>query len=158
MIGEVCHFVDYLQCVSGANPTEVFARAISGSLGKYRSDDNVAITVSMDDGSVGTIMYSALGTKTYSRERVELFWDESAAVIEDFRLLEFARGSKKEHKKLSGQDMGYRKEIADFIHGSASDSQTNFERAAVTTLTTFAILDSLKKRRPVTVQKLKRGR
>lgn len=158
VIGEVCHFVDYLQFVSGANPTEVFATAISGSLGKYKSDDNVAITIALADGSVGTITYTALGTKTFSRERVELFWDESVAVIEDFRVLEFARGSKKERQKLSSQDMGYRKEMAEFIHGSAAVSQMNFERAVATTNTTFAILNSLKKRRPVKIQNIKGAR
>ena len=152
IVGEACHFVDYLQRLTGANPTEVFASAISGSLGKYRPDDNVAITLTLADGSVGTIMYSALGTKTYSRERVEVFWDESVAVIEDFRVLEFARGAKKERKKLSSQDMGYRREMTEFIHGASSASRPNFDRALATTHATFAVLESLREHRPVTIQ------
>jgi predicted dehydrogenase/threonine dehydrogenase-like Zn-dependent dehydrogenase len=152
IVGEVCHFIDYIQFLSGSDPTEVFASAIFGSLGKYRADDNVAITVSLSDGSVGTIIYTALGTRSLSRERVELFWDESAAVLEDFRVLEIARGSGKKRHKLSSQDMGYGKELAEFVHGPASSAKSNFERALMTTRATFAILASLKERRPVGIQ------
>ncbi len=125
--------------------------AISGDLGKYRADDNVAATISFADGSVGTITYTALGTRGFSRERIELFWDESAAAIEDFRILEFARGSKKERKKLSGQDMGYKGELTRFFHGPASEGRSNFEKALATTRTTFGILESLRSRQPVQV-------
>jgi predicted dehydrogenase len=158
IIGEGCHFVDLLQRLTGANPTEVFASAISGALGKYRPDDNVAITLTLGDGSVGTIMYSALGTKTFSRERVEVFWDESAAVIEDFRMLEFVHGARKERKKLSSQDMGYKKEMSEFIHGSSALARPNFERAIATTQATFACLESLKEHRPVAVPDIKGAR
>jgi len=157
IIGEVCHFVDYIQFLTGSDPTVTYASAISGSLGKYKPDDNVGITLSLADGSVGTITYTALGTKTYSRERVEFFWDESAAVIEDFRTLQFASGSKKEHKKLSSQDMGYRKEVAEFIHGPATMSRKNFARALATTNTTFAIVESLKDRKPVEIAEVKQA-
>ncbi len=158
IIGEGCHFVDFLQRLTGSNPKEVFASAISGTLGKYKPDDNVAITLTMEDGSVGTIMYSALGTKTFSRERVEVFWDESAAVIDDFRTLEFVHGSRKERKKLSSQDMGYNAEMGAFIHGPAALALTNFERSIATTRATFAVLESLKERRPVTIPDLKGDR
>jgi predicted dehydrogenase/threonine dehydrogenase-like Zn-dependent dehydrogenase len=158
IVGEACHYVDFLQRITGSNPTEVFASAISGALGKYRADDNVSITLTLGDGSVGTIMYSALGTKTFSRERIEVFWDESAAVIEDFRMLEFVHGARKERKKLSGQDMGYKKEMSEFIHGSSALSRPNFERAVATTQATFASLESLKERRPVALPDIKGAR
>ncbi|MCX6142880.1 MAG: bi-domain-containing oxidoreductase [Ignavibacteriales bacterium] len=156
IIGEVCHFVDYLQLLTGSVPTMTYASAISGSLGKYKPDDNVAIVLSMADGSVGTITYTALGTKNFSREKVELFWDESAAVIEDFRMMQFASGSGKERKKLSSQDMGYRKELAEFFHGTTATSRKNFADALATTNTTFAIVESLKQRRPVDIEEVKR--
>jgi predicted dehydrogenase len=157
IIGEVCHFVDYIQFLTGSEPTVTYASAISGTLGRFKSDDNVAITLSLADGSVGTITYSALGSKTFSRERVELFWDDSAAVIEDFRILQFAGGSRKEHKKLSSQDMGYRKEVAEFVHGPAAASRKNFARALATTNTTFAIVESLKDRKPVEIEEVKQA-
>jgi hypothetical protein len=110
----------------------------------------------MADGSVGTITYTALGTKNFSRENVELFWDESAAVIEDFRTMQFASGSGKERKKLSSQDMGYRKELSEFFHGTTTSSRKNFADALATTNTTFAIVESLKQRRPVDIEEVKR--
>jgi predicted dehydrogenase len=156
IVGEVCHFVDYIQFLTGSDPSMTYASAISGTLGKYKPDDNVAITLSLADGSVGTITYTALGTKNFSREKVELFWDESAAVLEDFRMMEFVSGSSKERKKLSTQDMGYRKEVAEFIHGPVAIAQKNFARALSTTNTTFAIVESLKDRKPVEIEKIKR--
>jgi predicted dehydrogenase/threonine dehydrogenase-like Zn-dependent dehydrogenase len=113
--GEVCHFIDFLLHLAGSEPIRTNAVSINGSTGKYRSDDNLAITLTCADGSLGNIIYTAKGAKSFSRERVEVFCEDSVAVIEDFRLAQIIQaGRNRKIKKLS-MDMGYQGELEFFF-------------------------------------------
>ena len=115
MLGEVCHFIDFLLHLAGSGPIRINAISINGSTGKYRPDDNLAITLTCADGSLGNIIYTAKGTKSFSRERVEVFCEDSVAVIEDFRLGQIIQaGRTRKIKKLS-MDMGYQGELEFFF-------------------------------------------
>jgi predicted dehydrogenase/threonine dehydrogenase-like Zn-dependent dehydrogenase len=108
--GEVCHFVDFLSYLAGAQPLEVQALPLAHS-GIY-SDDNVVVTLRFANGSLGTIHYVANGDKSFSKERVEVFGGGGAAVLEDFRTLELVRnGKRRTVKSRLGQDKGHKAEI-----------------------------------------------
>lgn len=151
IIGEVCHFVEYLRFLSGAEPTEVFAESIGGRTGKYSREDNISVSIRFSDGSLGTILYTALGSKVFSRERVEVFSDESVYVLEDFRSLEIIKGSRKDRRRLWNQNMGYVEELRAFLHGGPDDGFKNFLHAAISTKATFAIVESLRTHSPITI-------
>jgi predicted dehydrogenase len=106
IIGEVCHFVDFLTFLTGTLPKRVDARALPGD-GRYR-DDNVIITLEFADGSLGTITYVASGDAAFPKERVEIFGGGTIAVLDDFRRLELVqRGRKKVHRSRLRQDKGH---------------------------------------------------
>jgi predicted dehydrogenase len=151
IIGEVCHFIDLLQFITSEVPVDVFASSIGGDTGRFAVEDNVEISVGFSGGSLGTITYTALGTKTFSRERVEVYCDESVAVLEDFRRLEFIKGAKKKSTKLWSQDVGYFNELEHFLKVSASDFEKVLHDAVLTTLTTFAAVSSLRTHKNVAV-------
>jgi predicted dehydrogenase/threonine dehydrogenase-like Zn-dependent dehydrogenase len=151
IIGEVCHFIDLLQFITSEVPVEVFASSIGGNTGRFAVEDNVELCVRFSGGSLGTITYTALGTKTFSRERVEVYCDESVAVLEDFRRLEFVKGAKKKNTKLWSQDVGYFNELEHFLKASPSDSEKMLHDAVFTTLATFAAVRSLRTRKGVVV-------
>lgn len=113
--GEVCHFLDFLLYMAGSEPVQVHATAISGSLGKYRPDDNLSITLTLKDGSVGTIIYTAKGSKSFSRERFEVFCEESVGIIEDFRRAQLVQGGRTRQLKKFSMDMGYQAEMEVFL-------------------------------------------
>lgn len=115
LLGEVCHFIDFLQFLCDSRAVQVQVNAIGGALGKYRADDNIILTLKFADGSIGTITYSAKGSKAYSRERVEVFGEESIGVLEDFRRLDLVKGGKSKKERLFSMDMGYLKEMEYFI-------------------------------------------
>ncbi len=71
ILGEVCHFVDFLCFLAGACPVEVQAQTV-GNPGQY-SMDNVVATLKFANGTLGTISYLANGDKSASKERVEVF-------------------------------------------------------------------------------------
>jgi len=113
ILGEVCHFIDFLTFLSGARPTEVQTRSLT-SLEPY-SGDNVIISLRFANGSVGTISYLANGDRSYSKERVEVFGGGAAAVLEDFRRLELVRhGRKRTFRSPFRQDKGHRAELEAF--------------------------------------------
>ena len=93
VVGEVCHFVDFLTFLVGAPPVEVQSEPLMNP-GNY-SNDNVICSIRFADGSRGTISYLANGDKSYSKERVEVFGGGTVAVLEDFRRLELLSGGKK---------------------------------------------------------------
>jgi predicted dehydrogenase/threonine dehydrogenase-like Zn-dependent dehydrogenase len=154
IIGEVCHFVDYLQFLVGSDPVEVHAMSIHGETGRFLEQDNVALSVSFADGSLGTITYTALGSKAFSRERVEVFSDETVAVLEDFRKLELVRGARRRTKRLWNQDKGFRQEVETFLSADPERGREIFREAVLTTLTTFAAVESLRRRKPVLVERV----
>jgi predicted dehydrogenase len=114
ILGEVCHFVDFLCFLAGAFPVEVQAQTV-GNPGQY-SMDNVVATLKFANGTLGTISYLANGDKSASKERIEVFGGGSVAILEDFRRLELVRNGRKEITRARfGQDKGHKTEMQAFV-------------------------------------------
>lgn len=126
LLGEICHFLDFLLFMTDSEPVQVSARGIAGTLGKYRPDDNLAITVTFQDGSLGTIIYTAKGSKSFSRERFEVFCEDSVAVIEDFRKGELVQAGRTRWLKKFSMDMGYQAEMEFFFR--TAPTLTNYRQ------------------------------
>ncbi|MBZ5704888.1 MAG: bi-domain-containing oxidoreductase [Acidobacteriia bacterium] len=152
ILGEVCHFVDFLSFLAGAPPIEVQTRALANS-GQH-SDDNVVISLQFANGSQGTISYLANGDRTYSKERVEVFGGGAVAVLEDFRRLELVRhGRKQVVRSRLRQDKGHRGEWAAFANAicSGSEAPIPFDEIIASTLATLRVVDSRASGQPVAV-------
>lgn len=107
LIGEGCHFIDFLTYLIGALPTQVHARGLPDAP-RY-ADDNVMVTLRYADGSLGTLQYVASGDQAYSKERVEAFGGGRVAVLDDFRRLELVSGGRKRvNRSWLRQDKGHR--------------------------------------------------
>lgn len=106
IIGEGCHFVDLITYLVGATPVSVCAQALPDN-GKYRQD-NVSMSFSFADGSIGVVDYLASGDKSFAKERVEVFCGGRIAVLDDYRSLETVEnGSRKQFKSAFKQDKGH---------------------------------------------------
>jgi predicted dehydrogenase len=120
IIGEACHFVDFITFLAGAAPISVTARALPDS-GKYHGD-NVSMTFTFLDGSIGVVDYLANGDKSFPKERVEVFCGERVAVLDDFRSLETVKAGRKSVKK-SSQDKGHLAEMQSFAQAIRTGGQ-----------------------------------
>jgi len=152
IIGEVCHFVDFLSFLTGAAPVEVETRALP-NLGPY-SNDNVVCSLRFSDGSHGTISYLANGDKSYSKERVEVFGGGSIAVLDDFRSLELTRrGKKNTFRSRWHRDKGHRGEWAAFVEAvrTGAEAPIPFRGVVSTMRASFALEQSRCLGRPVAV-------
>jgi predicted dehydrogenase len=107
IVGEGCHFIDFLAFLVGAPPVSVTARGLPDA-GRYR-EDNVLLTFTFADGSLGMVEYLANGDKAFGKERLEVFCAGRVAVLDDFRSLEMVREGKREvvPSRLR-QDKGHR--------------------------------------------------
>ena len=106
IIGEGCHFVDFLTYLVGEPPLTVSAAGLP-DMGRYR-EDNLTMTFTFPDGSLGTVIYLANGDKAFPKERVEVFCAGRVAVLDDFRSLEtVAEGRRRVYRSRLRQDKGH---------------------------------------------------
>jgi predicted dehydrogenase len=153
ILGEVCHFVDFLCFLAGACPVEVQAQTV-GNPGQY-SMDNVVATLKFANGTLGTISYLANGDKSASKERVEVFGGGSVAVLDDFRRLELVRNGRKQITRARwGQDKGHQAEMQAFVDAlmGKSPPPVPLEQVVGSTLATLRLQNSGQTGQPLTVR------
>ncbi len=105
ILGEGCHFIDYLIWLCGSLPTQVNAFSLPDS-GRYNGD-NVSIQIAFENGSVGTIEYLANGDKSCAKEQVQVFSGGRIAVLNDYRSLETWHDGNHHTEKNMGQNKGH---------------------------------------------------
>jgi predicted dehydrogenase/threonine dehydrogenase-like Zn-dependent dehydrogenase len=143
VIGEGCHFVDFLTFLAGAAPVSVGAIALP-DVGKYHAD-NISMTFTFPDGSIGVVDYLANGDKSLPKERIEVFCGGRVAVLDDFRSLELIReGSRTVTRKA--QNKGWVDEWVAFEDAirSGGEAPIPYEQLIGVTKATFAAVESLR--------------
>ncbi|PWH12559.1 MAG: hypothetical protein DDG60_12270 [Anaerolineae bacterium] len=144
IIGEGCHFIDFLTFLVGAPPVAVSAVALPNG-GKYR-EDNVSMTFTFADGSVGVVDYLANGDKSFPKERVEVFCGGSVAVLDDFRTLETVKDGKKKTVKLASQDKGHFNEMQALVRAIREGiPPIPYDQLIGVTQASFAAVESIRK-------------
>jgi predicted dehydrogenase/threonine dehydrogenase-like Zn-dependent dehydrogenase len=120
ILGEVCHFVDFLHFVARSRPVSVFAQGFGG--------ENVQVSLRFADGSVGAIDYFSVGDAELGKEYVEVFGGGKHVVVDDFR------------------DKGQAEEVRQFVAAvkTGGAMPIPFEEIIASTRATFAILKSLR--------------
>lgn len=152
ILGEVCHFVDLAQFLTGSFPVKVYAETRSNA-GRYAPEENVVVTIAFKDGSIASIVYVASGDRAFPRERIEVFGGGSVCVIENFKSLVFTKGSKRKRAWKFNKDSGHRDEFSAFFSALQKGEAlpVDFEDYIHATLTTFCIQESLAKGVPILI-------
>ena len=150
IIGEACHFIDFITFLVGASPTSVTAHALPDN-GKYR-EDNVSMTFTFPDGSIGVVDYLANGDKSFPKERVEVFCGGQVAVLDDFVSLQTVRDGRKNAKR-GAQDKGHAAEWKAFAKSirEGGEPPIPYEQLVGVTNSTFAAVESLKTSKTISI-------
>jgi predicted dehydrogenase len=150
IIGEVCHFVDMIQYLTGAAPARVHAEWV-GATGGANPDPGVTVTLRMEDGSVGTIHYMTNGDPSVSKEYMEAFAGQRTAILDNYRSLAMHRGNKRKVKRLMNQAKGHAEEAKAFVEAmiEGKPMPIGLESQIATTQVTFLIHQSLETGLPV---------
>lgn len=154
IIGEVCHFVDFVHFLTGSLTTRVFAESIASRNAEATDEDSVFITLRLADGSNASIAYLAEGDKALAKERIEVFGSGRSLVIDDFRSGTVYENGREKTRKLREQDKGQRDEIKAVMSVviEGTPAPISIEDLATTTRATFRIKESLRTGLPVEVE------
>jgi len=110
--GEACHFVDLAAFLCGSGVRLAAARTLEGS--SEPREDSFAATFTFAAGSVATIVYTALGDSSLTKERVEVFGTAGAGVLDDFRRLDLHRHGSRDRSEQK-RDKGHAAELKAFL-------------------------------------------
>ncbi len=116
IIGEGCHFIDLLRFLA-ASPI-VSTRAIG--MGSTAPHDTVVISLQFADGSIGTINYLANGSKSFPKERLEIFAAGSILQLDNFRSLRSFNWPGISNQRSWSQDKGQQQCAKAFVDAIAS--------------------------------------
>ncbi len=153
IIGEGCHFIDYLTFLVGSVPISVTAFGLP-ELGKYNAD-NVNLVFTFADGSIGSVEYLANGDKAFPKEMVEVFSGGRVAILNDYRTLEMlARGKRTLKRSPLRQDKGHRGGWEAFLNALRNGQQPPIPYAQIIGVTqaSFAAVQSLQENRRIEIQ------
>lgn len=152
IVGEVCHFVDLVQFFAGAPTVRVMAQSVGGEGPTASLLDNVSIELALADGSLATILYTALGARALAKERVEVFAGGQSLVLDNFKQ---ATVYGREVKTIGGtrQDKGQSAMLRAWVDALENDGAAPVatEDWAATSRATFACLEAIRNGAPVEV-------
>mgnify|MGYP001578569476 FL=1 len=112
-IGEACHIYDLFNFLTGAEAESVNATPISPATEQYARNDNFVATIKYKDGSVCNILYTALGSKDYPKEEMEIYVDGKLIRMSGYRKLEVF-GSKEKGLAAKTAEKGHLQELEAF--------------------------------------------
>jgi predicted dehydrogenase len=127
ILGEVCHFVDFLEFAARSRTVSVFAQGFGA--------DNVQVALRFADGSVGAVDYFSVADAALEKEHFEAFGGGQHLAVTDFR------------------DKGQAAEVREFIAAvkTGSPMPMGLEEIVNSTRATFAVLRSIQSGQAVTL-------
>ncbi len=143
VLGEACHFLDYLCFLFGTAPVRVFAQTTWPAAGRLPFPDSVAAQVEFADGSCGQLIYSAEGDSSFPKETVTVFGAGLVAEITNFQKLVIHRGRKE--KSFAFTSKGHAEQMAtwaEFLRGTA-EHPLPYAQSRQSMALTFATLESI---------------
>ena len=153
ILGEACHFVDYVSWLSGSAPASVSAVAIPDP---NALNDVVAIQIKMANGSIASIGYYANGSKSLSKERIEVFQGGLSAVVDDFKRIDIYASDGKIKTRKGVQNKGQATMLDSYVRDLKEGRDTIPPTEIFqNTLATFAVLDSLREGKVVSLAETK---
>lgn len=105
-IGEACHIYDLFVSLTGGGVRDVSASAITPNSAHWNADDNFSTTMTFADGSVCSLIYTALGAKDYPKERMDVFGDGAVFSLDDYKSVS-AHGVKGKGWSAAAADKGH---------------------------------------------------
>ncbi len=141
IIGEACHFIDLLRYLAG---TPIVSQSCTRT--DAVQSDTITIQLTFADGSIGTVHYFANGSKSFPKERLEVFAGGRVLQLDNFRKLVGFGWPKFSKFNLWRQDKGQKACALAFVkaieHGG--ESPIPFEEVLEVARVTIEVAASLK--------------
>lgn len=143
IIGEACHFIDLCSFLTDSIVTSVCMNAMGEN--PEENTDNASILLRYKDGSNAVINYFANGSKSYSKERVEIYTQEKTLVLDNWRELK-GYGCKGFTKMKKSMDKGHTTQFSLLNERILRGGEALIPFCSIinTTKASFACIESLK--------------
>ena len=119
VVGEVCHWIDLFRYLVGSPIIKVHTSLIDLRSGTTPCNDHVSVALNHQDGSLTTIQYFANGPRSFPKERIEVYCDQRALQLNNFRVLRGYGWKKFRTWRLFRQDKGHAAEVNQFLQAIA---------------------------------------
>jgi len=150
ILGEACHYVDLITFLTGSRVVAVCMNA----MGQQPTEmaDSASLLLRYENGSTGVINYFANGSKSYAKERVEVYSQERTLILDNFRTLK-GYGFGQFSGLKTRQDKGHREQFRRLTEQIRVGGKAliPFDELINTTRTTLGALQSLREKRWVDV-------
>ena len=149
VLGEACHFFDFLCFLFDAPPVRVSAQTVWPASGRLPFPDSVTAQVEFADGSSGQLVYSAEGDSSWPKEVCTVFGAGLTAEIQNFQKLVVSRRRRRVTKDFNGK--GHAPQMhawAKFLAGESAHPLP-FQQIRTSMSLTFAALEAIQFGRPV---------
>lgn len=110
-VGEACHIYDLFNFLTRTHKVEAInAYSITPGSMQWSRNDNFVATLKYADGSVCSLTYTALGDKSFPKERMEVFADGKVISMDDYRSVAI-HGSKRKGWSSTTAQKGQMEEL-----------------------------------------------
>ncbi len=143
IIGEACHYIDLLTYLSGSNVAAVCMNSMG--IHPLQNTDNATILIKFKNGDNASINYFSNGNKAYSKERLEIYFDEKTVTMDNFRETK-AYGVNGFTKLSTSQDKGHKAQFDLLLEKlkTSGEPLISFDEIVNTTKASFAAIQSMK--------------
>ncbi len=143
IIGEACHYMDLCNFLTGSSIKSVCMNSMG--IVSSQNTDNGSILLKFNNGSNATINYFSNGSKSYSKERIEVYYNDSTFIMDNFRNTKGYNAPNFKNIR-SGLDKGHKEQFRRYVSHikNGLDPIISFSEIINSTQASFAALDSLK--------------
>ena len=145
IVGEACHFIDLCSYFTESEITSVCMNSMGAN--PQENTDNASILIKYANGSNAVINYFSNGSKSYPKERIELFGQGRVFIIDNWRITKGygVKGFKTFKTKM---DKGHQHQFNLLKESweTGGSPLISFSTIVNTTKATLAVLQSLKTR------------
>jgi len=144
IIGEACHYIDLISYFTSSKVKSVLLE--SNGVNPNTNTDNASILLKYENGSLGVINYFSNGSKSYPKERIEIFQSGKNIIINNFKQVQFYGYKNKGFRK--SQDKGHSNQFKSWLQmiKKGGEPIIPFDSIYNTSKASIICLDSLKKR------------
>ncbi len=123
IIGEACHYIDLMRFLTGSKIKSFNALKMGENDFVEVTEDKALISLTFEDGSMGSIHYFANGGKSFPKERIEVFCDNGVLQLDNFRKLRGFGWKGFNKMNLLSQDKGQENCVDAFMNSVRKGSE-----------------------------------
>lgn len=150
IIGEACHYIDLCSYLAGCKVTSVCMNSLG--INPVDSTDNATIMLKYENGTNAVINYFANGSKSYAKERIEVFSQERVLVLDNWRKLT-GFGCNGFSSMKAKMDKGHEAQFKLLIDRTKNGGEAliSFDDIINTSIASLAAIESLREKRWVNI-------